>query len=185
MTRDPVKDILPAEILQAIGAVAAHWSLLETVIEECLATAAALNQGARRALISQMGITARLDALLSMIRELFPDSELEIRLVEMDKTIRQPRNGLESLQAARNTTIHSYWESKDQEKAHAIRFSVRARGRIMVSLAQFNASDIWSVAKRISDMSAQMDEWCFALGYAVESRRVPVRKRGKAKKSKG
>ena len=152
--------LIPRKHLEAIGCVATQWSLLELVIEECILGAAGFKETPflGRTITTHMGITQRLDALLSLVHEIMPDSDVEQELKKINRLIRYERGGHPSLQSERNAIIHSHWE-KGIQANEAFISSIRSRGKLSISGGRVKPDQILGVADRIRQTTLLLFNW--------------------------
>jgi hypothetical protein len=163
MTKDTTTLFLPKGHLEAIGAIAAQWSLLELLVGECILAVANLHHNIGRSIIAQMGIIQRLDALLSLVNETIPDTELARQIVQINDIIRYEREGKPSLQTKRNRIVHTYWEARTSSSPDkddvALSFSIRARGKLRTILTAVHVSELRQIAAEIDHMNGHLDDW--------------------------
>lgn len=145
--------------LEAIGCVASQWSLLELIIEDCILDVSELPQPHfGRNLTAQMGISQRLDALLSLVNTRMSNSRVETELKVINKAIRQEIGGRPSLQSERNRVIHSFWEEGLAPEI-AVAVSFRAYGKFKVTVLVLTPEEIFEIADRIRVTTIRVATW--------------------------
>jgi hypothetical protein len=155
----PPLSLLSKKHLQAIGAVVAYWSLLERIVEECLLNAARLDDDANaQALTAHMSIEQRLDALLSLVEASAIAAPLKNGLQQIDTSIRVGPQNKPSLKTERNEIVHSYWTAASK-RGGALATTVRARGKLKLSITKKTPTEIEAVAIRIRDLTERLGNW--------------------------
>lgn len=171
MSEPPPESISKAH-LEAIGCVATNWSVLELVIEFCIFEIAEILPQLGRSLTTHMGITQRLDALLSLVNEQIPDTALQADIKKLNKIIRRETEGKPSLQSERNRVIHSIWADIPQpDKAAAVRW--RAYGKVTVYVSSITPEEILDIARQIVAVSTEIEEWQIRLREHLKKVRPP------------
>ena len=158
MSELPLK-LISDKHLEAIGCVSVQWSLLELVIEDCILDAASLPQPHfGRNLTAHMGVTQRLDSLLSLVNARLANTTLEKQVLDINKRIRRSFEGNPSLQTQRNRVIHSYWE-QGTESDVAVALSFRAYSKLKINFMHMRPEDILGTADQIRLVVQDLGDW--------------------------
>lgn len=89
--------------LMSIGAVSAHWNLLDSAIALLIWEIAPLKQLRAQAVTTHLNEKMRMDILKSLAHEIFPDHPLEIELISQINYIAN------TLKPKRDKIVHGVW----------------------------------------------------------------------------
>ena len=152
---------LSDEHLQAIGLIAAEWSILEITTEQMIMHFIAENWEKGRAITVEMGAVSRINAILAL-------SKIEALQGKISpdhlKKLESLCNRLDSLRAERNKIVHGYWISPTEI------VKVTAKRELSVSHKSATIQEMNQIATDIAKLREEI--WAFMLdelesGYFV------------------
>jgi hypothetical protein len=148
----------PKDHLAAIGAIAATWSIVESVMETTILGLYEIDLGRGLVLTNNLSFHARLSLLRILAGETVhmtaaQSTEMKAILDRLDADFGQ-----------RNKIIHGLWGPSDRQDV-ARRLSIRARGKKLVTASQnYRAADLLEVADRLSSLATDFADLGHRLG---------------------
>lgn len=152
--------LVSAEYRQEIGQVCVQWSLLESLVENCIWQCAELRNDLGRITTSQMMMMNKLDLLASLLHQTQPEIS-----PPFDKVANYIR---ENLVGRRNLFVHGFWYTEKPEvpeMANVSKFS--SKGKLVSQGRTFHKTELDSLSADIAETSA----WLMTLSHRLPSLR--------------
>ena len=135
--------------LAGIGKVSVAWSYLEGGIERTIWVAGRFSEQRGLAVTTHMSIPARLDAMCSMVRLAFPNSDL------LEQVTKQRKHIQNNLAPRRNEIVHSRLHYLKDLEAY-FRSTYKARGEVKAMTEKAELMEYEEAAKEILKTTNEM-----------------------------
>ena len=162
-----LKRLPPKSHLEAIGAIAAQWAVIEVTIEMIVLGLYELHMDRGLVFTSLLTLNAKVDLLRILANnEAVDDKALSERLMAV-------ANRVPEVYGERNKVVHGQWVRTDQPGV-ARRLTLRARGKTVTGAADgFTSETLWAVFDRVVDLLLELTRLADALGVESKLEKAP------------
>jgi hypothetical protein len=166
-----LRNLPPKSHLEAIGATAAQWARVESVMELMICGLYEINADRGLVLTSNLSLNSRLDLLRILANNAVDDKLIRERFVAAV-------NRIADVYGERNKMVHGIWKRTDKPGV-ARRLTLRARGkRVVGNIDDLSAAAIWGIFETATDLVLDLSVLADDLG--VESKMEAAPKHSKA-----
>ncbi len=141
---------IPDEHLRAIGLVSLHWSAFETMIFRMIWLFSGMSVEDCRALVTHMSFPQRIDALVTMVGLVAPDSPEHKALAKFAENEIKKK-----LSAKRASIVHLDWWPDDLVPSHIKGKLYKARGSLKEESLRMSEADILAIAEEIRAQTSE------------------------------